>query len=144
MKVFKIPSDEFKGVGKVTFKMHCHYEDKVLQELTIECYENGVEIGKMLAKVIKHDGLESSYILKCSCFNNRFYMYSDFMGKISFAFDEGPRLRLNNKFRNFDRNIMIVEEVFLYRGERYSGEKRDIFNLFSDPDKEYVFLHKDF
>lgn len=143
MQIFKIYSNEMKVLGEITFKTHCHYEDMVLRELTVECYEGGVEIGKILAKVIKHDSMESNPILKRSYFNNRIYMYRDFLDVMSFAFDDGPRLRLSDSLRRYGRNVMIVQDVFLYRGERYVGQANDITNRFCAMAKEYILMHKD-
>lgn len=144
MKVFKIDLNEKILPGEMEFTTHCHYEDMLLKELTVECYEDGIEIGKILAKEIKHDSLESNPILKRSYFNNRLYMYRDFMDVMSFAFDDGPRLRLSSSLRRYGRNVMIVQEVFLYNGERYFGQTNYIVNRFCASTNNYIFMRKNF
>ncbi|HEP8062210.1 TPA: hypothetical protein VDT37_001795 [Pseudomonas aeruginosa] len=143
MKILKIDSNENRVLGEMEFKMRCHYEDILLRDLSVECYEDGVEVGKILAKVIKHDSMESSPILKRSYFNNRLYMYRDFLDVMSIVFDDGPRLRLSDSLRRYGRNVMIVQDVFLYRGERYVGQASDINSRFCTATKEYIFMHKD-
>jgi len=144
VKVFKIDSKEKIFPGEIAFTTHCHYEDMLLKELTVECYEDGVEIGKILAKEVKYDSLESSSILKRSYFNNRLYMYRDFMDVMSFAFDDGPRLRLSSSLRRYGRNVMIVQEVFLYNGERYVGQTNYIVNRFCASTNDYIVMRKNF
>lgn len=142
MKMFRDPASKKKREGEVSFGLSYYSERDIVRHVDVECYVDGLPIGKMIATEIKNDRLESGLHLKRSYLNES-YFFHGFLNEVNFIFEGGPRLRVNEKLRKYGRNILMVESIFIDGGELYPGESRDLFNLLSEQRKEYVYFLKE-
>ncbi|MCO6060410.1 hypothetical protein NG726_27625 [Pseudomonas sp. MOB-449] len=143
MKIFRGPGVMKKERdGEISFRLEYYSEHDIFRYVDVYFYEGGKPIGKMIATEIKNDRLESGLHLKSSYFNES-YFFHGFLSEIGFVFEDGPRLRVNSQFRKYDKNILMVSGVFMYEGERYLGEGRDMYNIFSDRNQEYIYFFKE-